>query len=128
GEKKVLLIEQTAGDHAFLLRTLRQSKVSLKVGAITPNELPQDPEKLHFFLSGFDAIILANVPRDSFSAEQDAALRTAVHEQGSGLIMIGGRYGFGGGGWQNTEVEKALPVVCDLKSAKVEGRSGLVLI
>ncbi len=42
--------------------------------------------------------------------------------------MIGGRQSFGGGGWQNTEVEKALPVTCDLKSLKVEGKSGLVLI
>ena len=42
GEKKVLLIEPTAGDHALLLKTLRQSKASLKVGAITPADLPQD--------------------------------------------------------------------------------------
>jgi uncharacterized membrane protein len=128
GEKRVLLIEPAPGDHALLLKTLRNSKSSLKVGAITPAQLPQDPEKLNFFLSGFDCVILANTPRDSFTPEQDAALRTAVHEQGSGLIMIGGRTSFGGGGWQNTEVEKALPVTCDLKSLKVEGRSGLVLI
>ena len=81
------------------------------------------PERLNFFLSGFDCVILANVPRESFTAEQDAALRTCVHEQGCGLIMIGGRSSFGGGGWQNTEVEKALPVTCDFKSLKVEGRS-----
>jgi uncharacterized membrane protein len=128
GEKKVLLIEAEPGDHALLVKTLRQSSLSLKVGAITPADLPQDPERLNFFLSGFDCVILANVPRDMFTTEQDAALRTAVHEQGSGLIMIGGRWGFGGGAWQNTEVEKALPVTCDLKSLKIEGRSGLVLI
>lgn len=128
GEKKVLLIEPTLGDHKLLTDTLRRSKSNLKVGTITPGQLPLDPEKLNFFLSGFDCIILANVPRDLVTPEQDAALRTCVHEQGCGLIMIGGRNGFGGGGWQNTEVEKALPVTCDLKSLKVEGRSGLVLI
>src|SRR6185295_284100 len=95
---------------------------------ITPAQLPQDPDQLNFFLSGLDFVILGNVPRDSFTPEQDAALRSCVHEQGCGLIMIGGRSGFGGGGWKNTEVEKALPVTCDLKSLKVEGRSGLVLI
>ena len=42
--------------------------------------------------------------------------------------MIGGNQSFGAGGWQNTEIEKALPVNCDLKSMKVEGKSGLVLI
>ena len=68
------------------------------------------------------------MPRESFTQEQDAALRISVHEQGSGLIMIGGRNGFGAGAWQDTEVEKALPVTCDLKALKVEGRSGLALI
>ena len=42
--------------------------------------------------------------------------------------MIGGPQAFGAGGWQDTEVEKALPVTADLKSVKVEGKSGLVLI
>jgi hypothetical protein len=42
--------------------------------------------------------------------------------------MIGGPQSFGAGGWQGTEVEKALPVTSDLKSMKVEGKSGLVLM
>ncbi len=58
----------------MLLKTLRKAKSSLKIGAITPEQLPTDPEKLNFFLGGFDCIILGNVPRDSFTAEQDAAL------------------------------------------------------
>jgi uncharacterized membrane protein len=128
GEKKVLLIEPSSGEHDLLVRTLRKAKSSMKVGTITPAQLPQDPDKLNFFLGGFDCIILANVPRESFTNEQDAALRTCVHEQGVGLVMIGGKNSFGAGAWQNTEVEKALPVTCDLKSLKVEGRSGLVLI
>jgi len=35
---------------------------------------------------------------------------------------------FGAGGWQETPVEKALPVDCDIKSLKVAGKGGLVLI
>src|SRR5262249_9593165 len=54
--------------------------------------------------------------------------RSNVHDQGCGLIMIGGPNGFGAGGWQETELEKALPVTCDLKALEVEGKSGLVLI
>jgi hypothetical protein len=42
--------------------------------------------------------------------------------------MIGGPQSFGAGGWQNTEVEKALPVTMDIKSMKVESKSGLVLM
>jgi uncharacterized membrane protein len=129
GEKKVLIIEPKIGDHELLVKTLRAASSKLKLATITPAQLPQDNiDLLNFYFSGFDCIILANVPRESFTQEQDAALRVCAHEQGCGLIMIGGRNGFGAGAWQDTEVEKALPVTCDLKSLKVEGRSGLVLI
>jgi uncharacterized membrane protein len=149
GEKKVLLIEPTLGDHSVLINALRTDRFEtdpktgkpvidpqtkkpriirgLQVGAITPGQLPTDMDKLNFFLTSFDCIILANVPYGDLK-EQDLALRLAVHEQGCGLIMIGGPNGYGAGGWQNSEVEKALPVTCELKSLKVEGRSGLVLI
>jgi uncharacterized membrane protein/Mg-chelatase subunit ChlD len=129
GEKKVLVIEPKIGDHKLLVETLQKSSNKLKVATITPAALPQEnTDLLNFYFSGFDCIILANVPRESFTQEQDAALRVCVHEQGCGLIMIGGRDSFGAGAWQDTEVEKALPVTCDLRSLKVEGRSGLVLI
>ena len=55
-------------------------------------------------------------------------LRSNTHDQGCGLVMIGGPDSFGAGGWQNTPVEKALPVDCDIKSLKVQGKGGLVLI
>ena len=42
--------------------------------------------------------------------------------------MIGGHQSFGAGGWQNTDIEKALPVNMELKAMKVEGKSGLVMI
>jgi hypothetical protein len=51
-----------------------------------------------------------------------------VYDQGVGLVMVGGPQSYGAGGWQNTEVEKALPVVSELKSMKIEGKSGLVMI
>src|SRR5262249_15414683 len=55
-------------------------------------------------------------------------VRSNTHDQGCGLVMIGGRDSFGAGGWQGTPVEKALPVDCDIKSFKVQGKGGLVLI
>ncbi len=42
--------------------------------------------------------------------------------------MIGGPDAFGAGGWQNTAVEKALPVDCEIKSLQVLGKGGLVLV
>ena len=72
--------------------------------------------------------MLANVPAEDLSFERQEAIRTCVHDQGCGLVMIGGPDAFGAGGWQDTPVEKALPVDCEIKSLKVQGKGGLVLI
>ena len=55
-------------------------------------------------------------------------IRSNTHDQGCGLVMIGGPDGFGAGGWQGTPVEKALPVDSDIKALNVQGNGGLVLI
>ena len=79
-------------------------------------------------LGRFDGVVLANIPAEELTEEQQKVLRGNTHDQGAGLIMIGGPQSFGAGGWQDTEIEKALPVTCEIKSMKVEGKSGLVLI
>src|SRR5262249_13379109 len=90
--------------------------------------LPQDPNQLALILSKFDSVILANVPAEEITEQQQRVIRSNTHDLGAGLIMIGGPQSFGAGGWQGTEVEKALPGTGDLKSMKIEGKSGLVLI
>jgi hypothetical protein len=67
------------------------------------------------FLSNFDWVILADVPTDRISEEHQEVIRSNTHGQGCGLVMTGGPEAFGAGGWQNTPVEKALPVDSDIK-------------
>ena len=88
----------------------------------------KDRDKLAVFLSNFDCVILANVAAEQVSEEQQEMIRSNTHDQGCGLVMIGGPDSFGAGGWQDTPVEKALPVDCEIKSLKVQGKGGLVLI
>src|SRR5207249_5985909 len=98
---------------------------------------------LTVFLSNYDSVILANVAASDVGTgdvgggdrvptlvteEQQEVLRSNTQDQGCGLVMIGGPNGFGAGGWQGTPVEKALPVDCDIKSFKVQGKGGLALI
>jgi uncharacterized membrane protein len=128
GQRFVLLVEPEAGAHKLLARRLQEAKSSLKVVAVTPGQLPRNADQLALILSRFDCVILANIPAESLSEEQQQVIRSNTHDQGCGLIMVGGPQGFGSGGWQGTEVEKALPVTCDLQSTKVEGKNGLVLI
>lgn len=140
GERAILVLrpdrdqmdEEDAESHQTLIDQLRASTKGLKVAPMTPTQMRAltkgDSERLATLLSKFDAVVLANVPADAISPEEQAVIRSHVHDQGAGLIMIGGNKSFGAGGWQNTEIEKALPVNCELKSMKVEGKSGLVMI
>jgi uncharacterized membrane protein len=130
GQRTLLLVESRAGDHELLLDRLRAlgRDSKFKVHSIEAGKLPQDRDELGVFLSRYDCVILANVPSELFSAEQQEMIRSNTHDQGCGLIMIGGPESFGAGGWQDTPVEKALPVDCDIKAIKVQGKGGLVLL
>ncbi len=128
GKRAILLVEGKAGEHRLLVERLQKTRSSLRVLAVLPGQLPQEPTQLTQFLTRFDTLILANIPAETLTDGQQKVIRAAVHDQGSGLVMIGGPQGYGAGGWQGTEVEKALPVTCDLRSMEVEGKSGLVLI
>jgi uncharacterized membrane protein len=79
-------------------------------------------------LQNYDAVILANVPHDAISPEQDKMLQAYVHDMGGGLIMIGGDRSFGAGGWQGSAVEKILPVDMDIPAQRQIGKGALVLI
>jgi hypothetical protein len=131
GQGRILLLENEAGQHKELVeRLVEAGKGRFKVVAEPVDVLDnyKERDKLAVFLSNFDFVILANVPAERVSEEQQEVIRANTHDQGCGLVMIGGPDGFGAGGWQNTPVEKALPVDCDIRSLKVQGKGGLVLI
>jgi uncharacterized membrane protein len=143
GQRRVLLIEPRAGEHQLLVDRLSAvGNSKYKVHALTVDALPPNKADLAVFLSNYDCVMLANVAASDVEAdiqghiqqtgiiteEQQEIIRSNTHDQGCGLIMIGGPNGFGAGGWQGTPVEKALPVDCDIKSFKVQGKGGLALI
>lgn len=129
GQRRVLFIEEPQNGrspHAHLIRTLLRADI--KVSVISPSRLPAEPADFALFLTNYDCIVLANVPAEVLSRDQMEAIRTSIHDQGTGLIMIGGPDSFGPGGYQNTPIEEALPVLCEIKSPLAAGKGGLVLI
>jgi uncharacterized membrane protein len=90
--------------------------------------LPSDKDNRRFELANYDSIILFNVPADVVNKEQQEALRKNVHDQGTGLVVVGGKESFGAGRWQNEPLEAALPVDTAIRSKKVQVKAGLVLI
>lgn len=129
GQRKILLVEGKEGEQEHLFDTLRGLKDSkFKVYRRAAALLPKDKADLALLLADYDCLILANTPSEMLDEDQQEIVRSNTYDQGCGLIMIGGPEGFGAGGWQGTPVEKALPVDCDIKSMKVQGKGGLVLI
>src|SRR5262245_13168909 len=133
GKAQVLLIEGTAGEHAELVKALRDKEIEVKVlvgpridgsTGIGGDTLPTDLAQLQ----PYDAVILANVPKEAFTESQHELLATNTHDMGAGLVMLGGPDSFGAGGWMNTPVEKALPVDMQIKAIKVQGIGAMALI
>jgi uncharacterized membrane protein len=131
GKRNVLFIEAAGriDEHQLLMNQLpRSGKSQFKIFPITPKSLPADKGELGVFLSNFDCVVIADVPAEQLSPDQMEMVRSNTYEQGCGLVMIGGPDSYGAGGWQDTPVEKALPVDCDIKNLQVAGKGGLVLI
>jgi uncharacterized membrane protein len=136
GQRRVLLIQKKPepdklSEYKFLGDRLAEAgEKKFKVTSMTTDQLAafQDADRLALMLSDYDCVILANVPCEDVTERQQEVIRSNTHDQGCGLIMIGGHDSFGAGGWQKSNVEKALPVDCDIKSLKVKGKGGLVLI
>ena len=143
GQRRLLIIESRKDEHQLLVDRLKAvGNSKYRVHSITVDDLPQNKAELGVFLSNYDCVILANVAASDIEAgvvgegrqsgviteEQQEIIRSNTHDQGCGLIMIGGPNSFGAGGWNNSPVEKALPVDCEIKSFKVQGKSGLAMI
>ena len=89
-----------------LIQALREEKIALTI--MPAASFPQQA----LALQSYDAVILDDVPRDSFSDAQMRAIEAAVHDEGIGLCMIGGEHSFGAGDWRvPTESRGAPPAV-----------------
>ena len=67
-------------------------------------------------LTGARSVILNNVPAYEIPNPFLDALDFFVREQGGGLMMAGGKFSFGSGGYYESPVDSLLPVSMELKS------------
>jgi len=129
GKGQILLIEdyEHPGEFDFLVQRLRDQglEVTVEKSNATFTSLGE--------LQVYDTVVLANVPCSTnqdvyFTDDRIAMLVRNTQQMGAGLVMLGGPNGFGAGGWTGTELEKAMPVDFQIKSAKVVPRGALVMI
>ncbi|MGA0285555.1 MAG: glutamine amidotransferase [Phycisphaerales bacterium] len=123
GEGRVLILD-VADDGAALEEVLRTAGIEVE---------RRSPEVLGgraaTTIAGFDAVVLANVPRWAIDPATDRLLRGYVHDLGGGLMMMGGDRSFGAGGWIDSETAEAIPVEMDPPQERqlVRGVLGLIM-
>ena len=104
---RVLLVTNYPDDP--LIAALRQEQIDVDVET-HPNML--NPGRL----SGARAVILNNVPAYQIPPDFLSAIDFFVREQGGGLLMVGGKYSFGSGGYFKSPIDDLLPVSMELRT------------
>jgi Mg-chelatase subunit ChlD len=123
GPARVLIVDSSGGvESAPLASALEQASIPAEVRA--PEDLEVDPA----FLSGFDCIVLANVPRWQIDGELDRLLRAYVHDVGGGLLMLGGPESLGAGGWISSELAETLPVLLEPPGTRAYLRGSIAIV
>lgn len=123
GAGRVLVVDASGGvESAPLVEALAQASIPAVVA--DPSEVLSDGA----VLSGFDAIILANIPRWTIDGELDRLLRAYVHDVGGGLLMLGGPQSLGAGGWIASEVASTLPVLLDPPATRNYLRGSVAIV
>ncbi len=120
-EGKVLVVDDGFSDSQYLVQALQESEIQVDVRS--PGGLGD-----LVFLSGYDAVILANIPRYAIDDDQDRMFHAYVHDMGGGLVMLGGPESFGAGGWNESETKKVLPLKLDPPQSRQMPRGALCLI
>ncbi len=123
GSSRALLITADPQHDRPLFDALRSEKVDVEMKAAS------DLGDFNLLqMTSYATIILANIPAQTFTDQQQQDLATYVKDMGSGLIMLGGPESFGAGGWIGGPVEEIMPVSFEIKHKRVIPRGALVLI
>lgn len=104
------------GEQLELRRSLGSSPdIELLESYIRHGQNPRWPDpRTNTVLDGdFDLIIIEDVHSQAFGQANLQAIADAI-EQGKGLMMVGGYYSFGPGGYRQTPVDAALPIEMEI--------------
>ncbi len=122
GEGGVLVVE--GGDPASSPVADSLTASGIAVVRRAPGEMPVKA----VFYQPFDAVVLSDVSALDLTPAQLDALETAVRDLGVGLLVLGGENAYGPGGYEDTALERALPVRMRVKQKQVLLNGALVLI
>ena len=106
GGPRVVIITKYKDDP--LVRSLKSQGINV--------EVISEPSTLNVgILSGTKAVVINNIPAHEMPASFLSSLNFYVREQGGGLMMVGGQFSFGSGGYFQSPIDELLPISMELK-------------
>ena len=125
GKPRILYVEGSATSNpssaGYLKRALEAQNMDVEVRG--HRGLTSSVEEL----KKFDLVLVSDVPAHFMGMSQMAALERYVRD-GGGLVMSGGEDSFGSGGYQNTRIEKIMPVRFDTDKIIEQPNVAIVLV
>ncbi|MCA9249605.1 MAG: VWA domain-containing protein [Phycisphaerales bacterium] len=122
GKSKVLLLTMRMSDDQALVDALAEENIDVEVRDVSSGDLDL------LDLMSYSVVILANVPANTFTTEQQMDIVNYVSNLGGGLIMTGGDEAYGAGGWIGTPLAEVMPVHFEIKHKRVIPRGALAII
>lgn len=112
GRLRLLYLDNESGEAQYLQQAMAKEgiELDLRQAGNVPTTLDQ--------LSGYDGIIISDMPAHQLGTGTMNAMRDYVDKLGGGLIMLGGPNSYALGGYYKTPIDDVLPV--RLKSADEE--------
>ncbi len=122
GRLRLLYVEGDIPESQYLIQAMEKEGIQLDLRA--PGNMPNTPQEL----SGYDGVILSDVPAHKVGENAMVAIREYVDKLGGGFIMLGGPNSFGVGGYFRTPIEEILPVRLKAPDEEEKQSSALALV
>lgn len=104
GRLRLLYLDSDSSEAAYLQQAMTKEGIELDLRQ--PGNIPSTLDQL----SGYDGIILSDVPAHQLGEGTMNAMRDYVDKLGGGFLMLGGPNSFGLGGYYKTPIDDLLPV------------------
>jgi Mg-chelatase subunit ChlD len=107
GPRPLLVV--TSSQNSGLARLLAAGGMKIKTSA------PEDCDWTLDSLAQYSGVVIENVPAEKITGRGMEAIAAWVTETGAGLMMTGGKHGYGPGGYFKSPLEPVMPVSMELR-------------
>lgn len=107
GPRPLLVV--TSSQNSGLARLLAAGGMNIKTFA------PEDCDWTLDSLAQYSGVVIENVPAEKITNRGMEAIAAWVSETGAGLMMTGGKHGYGPGGYFKSPLEPVMPVSMELR-------------